>query len=39
MGGAQQGVVLSFAMIINANTSQNFYTLYKTTLGQGLGLP
>jgi hypothetical protein len=39
MGGAQQGVILSFAMIINANTSQNFHTLYKTTLGSGLGLP
>jgi hypothetical protein len=39
MGGSTQGVILSFAMIINANTSQNFYTLYKTTLGQGLGLP
>jgi hypothetical protein len=39
MGGAQQGVILSFAMIINANTSQNFHTLYKTTLGDGLGLP
>lgn len=39
MGGSTNGVVLSFAMIINANTSENFYTLYKTTLGQGLGLP
>jgi hypothetical protein len=38
-GSAQQGVLLSFAMIINANTSENFYTLYKTTLGTGLGLP
>jgi hypothetical protein len=38
MGGSTNGVVLSFAMIINANTSENFYTLYKTTLGQGLGL-
>jgi len=39
MGGSTNGVVLSFAMIINANTSENFYTLYKTTLGTGLGLP
>jgi len=39
MGGSTQGVILSFAMIINANTSENFYTLYKTTLGVGLGLP
>ena len=38
-GNAQQGVLLSFAMIINANTSENFYTHYKTTLGTGLGLP
>lgn len=39
MGGSTNGVVLSFAMIVNTNTSENFYTLYKTTMGAGLGLP
>jgi hypothetical protein len=39
MGGSTNGVVLSFAMIVNTNTSENFYTLYKATLGTGLGLP
>jgi hypothetical protein len=39
MGGGQRGAIQAFIMIVNADTSANFYTLYKTTLGQGLGLP
>jgi hypothetical protein len=39
MGGAQGGAIQAFVMIVNADTSQNFYTLYKNTLGTGLGLP
>jgi hypothetical protein len=39
MGGGQRGTIQAFAMIVNADTSENFYNLYKTTLGSGLGLP
>jgi len=39
MGGGQRGAIQAFAMIVNADTSANFYNLYKTTLGSGLGLP
>ena len=39
MGGGQRGAIQAFVMIVNADTSANFYTLYKTTLGAGLGLP
>ena len=38
MGGAQQGVILSFAMIVNKNINMSFHSLYKSTLGQDLGL-
>ena len=39
MGGAQQGVILSFAMIINKDINISLHSLYKSTLGQDLGLP
>ena len=39
IGGGQRGAIQAFVMIVNADTSANFYTLYKTTLGTGLGLP
>jgi hypothetical protein len=39
MGGGARGAILAFAMIINIDTSENFYSLYRSTLGQGLGLP
>jgi hypothetical protein len=39
MGGGQRGAIQAFVMIVNADTSANFYNLYKTTLGTGLGLP
>jgi len=39
IGGGQRGTIQAFVMIVNADTSANFYTLYKTTMGAGLGLP
>jgi hypothetical protein len=39
IGGGQRGAIQAFVMIVNADTSVNFYNLYKTTLGTGLGLP
>jgi hypothetical protein len=38
-GGAQNGSLLAFCGVITAANTPSLYTLYKQTLGTGLGLP